>query len=160
MKLSDISSMEKWIEQLNQYKMNLSSTMKPFFEFKQDINYIHALNKFDEGDLSAANYWINFLKLNIEPVILIFLKKYNNRKIEKYPSIKDSRLYYSQQFLLKAMLTDSIEEKKKFEDILSISKSLIEEPILSISTFGSLQELSPYLVQLYCILELKESKLN
>ncbi|XP_047153603.1 serine/threonine-protein kinase SMG1-like isoform X2 [Vigna umbellata] len=134
--VSDWRSLETWLLELQQLRAKHTgrSYSGALTMAGNEVNAIHALARFDEGDYQAA--WSS---LDLTPK--------SNSELTLDPKIALQR---SEQMLLQSLLFQKEEKSDKVLHDLQKARSMLEEP-LSVLPLDGLAEATPLAIQLHCI---------
>ncbi|XP_052734018.1 uncharacterized protein LOC108340177 isoform X2 [Vigna angularis] len=134
--VSDWRSLETWLLELQQLRAKHTgrSYSGALTMAGNEVNAIHALARFDEGDYQAA--WSS---LDLTPK--------SNSELTLDPKIALQR---SEQMLLQSLLFQKEEKSDKVLRDLQKARSMLEEP-LSVLPLDGLAEATPLAIQLHCI---------
>ncbi|XP_022634053.1 serine/threonine-protein kinase SMG1 isoform X2 [Vigna radiata var. radiata] len=134
--VSDWRSLETWLLELQQLRAKHTgrSYSGALTIAGNEVNAIHALARFDEGDYQAA--WSS---LDLTPK--------SNNELTLDPKIALQR---SEQMLLQSLLFQKEEKSDKVLHDLQKARSMLEEP-LSVLPLDGLAEATPLAIQLHCI---------
>ncbi|WVZ03018.1 hypothetical protein V8G54_023824 [Vigna mungo] len=134
--VSDWRSLETWLLELQQLRAkHTGRTYSGALTMAgNEVNAIHALARFDEGDYQAA--WSS---LDLTPK--------SNSELTLDPKIALQR---SEQMLLQSLLFQKEEKSDKVLHDLQKARSMLEEP-LSVLPLDGLAEATPLAIQLHCI---------
>lgn len=143
--LSDWKSLETWLLELQALRAKHAgkSYSGALTTAGNEINAIHALARFDEGDLQAA--W-GFLDLTPK----------SSSELTLDPKLALQR---SEQMLLQAMLQRGVGKMDKVSEEIENAKLMLEET-LSVLSLDGLTEAAAYATQLHCIFAFEESCKN
>ncbi|ESW03895.1 hypothetical protein PHAVU_011G050300 [Phaseolus vulgaris] len=140
--VSDWRSLETWLLELQllRAKHTGRSYSGALTMAGNEVNAIHALARFDEGDYQAA--WSS---LDLTPK--------SNSELTLDPKIALQR---SEQMLLQSLLFQKEEKSEKVLHDLQKARSMLEEP-LSVLSLDGLAEATPLAIQLHCIFLVEEN---
>ncbi|XP_027910249.1 serine/threonine-protein kinase SMG1-like [Vigna unguiculata] len=140
--VSDWRSLETWLLELQQLRAKHTgrSYSGALTMAGNEVNAIHALARFDEGDYQAA--WSS---LDLTPK--------SNSELTLDPKIALQR---SEQMLLQSLLFLKEEKSDKVLYDLQKARSMLEEP-LSVLPLDGLAEATPLAIQLHCIFLVEEN---
>ncbi|XP_052179665.1 uncharacterized protein LOC127792986 [Diospyros lotus] len=140
--VSDWKSLESWLLELQTLRAKYAgkSYSGALTTAGNEINAIHALARFDEGDFQAA-----WACLDLTP------KSSSELTID--PKLALQR---SEQMLLQALLLQIEGKVEKVSHDIQKAKSMLEEP-LSVLPLDGLTEAAAYCTQLHCIFAFEES---
>ncbi|ERN17677.1 uncharacterized protein LOC18446022 isoform X1 [Amborella trichopoda] len=138
--LSDWKSLEAWLMELQALRARHAGKgyCGALTTAGNEINAIHALSRFDEGDIHGS-----WSYLDLTP------KSSNELTVDPKQA-----LHRSEQLLLQAMLYKDVNEVKMAEEIEK-AKLMLDEP-LSVLSLDGLPEAVGYAVQLHCIYAFEE----
>ncbi|KAJ4845107.1 LOW QUALITY PROTEIN: hypothetical protein Tsubulata_030337 [Turnera subulata] len=141
--VSDWRSLEAWLLELQALRSRHAgkSYSGALTTAGNEINAIHALARFDEGDFQAA--W-SFLDLTPK----------SSSELTLDPKLALQR---SEQMLLQAMLFHVEGKLDNVPHEIHKAKSMLEE-ILSVLPLDGLAEVSPFATQLHCIFAIEEAQ--
>ncbi|XP_050232487.1 uncharacterized protein LOC126681128 isoform X2 [Mercurialis annua] len=139
--VSDWRSLESWLSELQVLRSKHAgrSFSGALTTAGNEINAIHALSRFDEGDFQAA--WAS---LDLTPK--------SSSELTLDPKVALQR---SEQMLLQAMLLLLEGKTDKVPHEILKAKTMLEE-ILSVLPLDSLTEAAPFATQLHCIYVFEE----
>ncbi|GAB4853946.1 Serine/threonine-protein kinase smg1 [Ancistrocladus abbreviatus] len=139
--ISDWKSLESWLLELQALRAKHAgkSYSGALTTAGNEMNQIHALAHFDEGDLPAA--WAS---LDLTPK--------SSCELTLDPKLALQR---SEQILLQAMLYQKEGKVDKVPNETQKAKSMLDE-VLTVLPLDGLQEAAPYAAQLHCIFVLEE----
>ncbi|KAI3895751.1 hypothetical protein MKW98_025542 [Papaver atlanticum] len=139
--LSDWKSLESWLSELQSLRARYAgkSYSGALTTAGNEINALHALARFDEGDVAGA-----WAYLDLTPK--------SSSKLTLDPKLALQR---SEQMLLQAMLLQSDGKVDKVQQEIEKAKLMLEE-VLSVLPLDGLTETAPYATQLYCIAAFEE----
>ncbi|KAL2328900.1 hypothetical protein Fmac_022327 [Flemingia macrophylla] len=140
--VSDWRSLEAWLLELQllRAKHTGRSYSGALTMAGKEVNAIHALARFDEGDYQAA--WSS---LDLTPK--------SNSELTLDPKIALQR---SEQMLLQSLLFQKEEKNDKVLHDLQKARLMLEEP-LSVIPLDGLAEATPLAIQLHCIFLVEEN---
>ncbi|XWS40368.1 hypothetical protein CRYUN_Cryun18bG0135200 [Craigia yunnanensis] len=140
--VSDWKSLESWLLELQTLRAKHAgkSYSGALTMAGNEMNAIHALARFDEGDLQAA-----WAYLDLTPK--------SSSELTLDPKLALQR---SEQMLLQALLLQSEGNLDKVPHELQKAKSMLEE-MLSVLPLDGLAEAAAYATQLHCIFAFEES---
>jgi len=140
--VSDWKSLETWLLELQLLRAKHAgrSYSGALTMAGNEVNAIHALARFDEGDYQAA--WSS---LDLTPK--------SNSELTLDPKIALQR---SEQMLLQSLLFQKEEKSDKVLHDLQKARSMLEEP-LSVLPLDGLAEATPLAIQLHCIFLVEEN---
>ncbi|KAG4994057.1 hypothetical protein JHK86_030884 [Glycine max] len=140
--VSDWRSLETWLLELQLLRAKHAgrSYSGALTMAGNEVNAIHALARFDEGDYQAA--WSS---LDLTPK--------SNSELTLDPKIALQR---SEQMLLQSLLFQKEEKSDKVLHDLQKARSMLEEP-LSVLPLDGLAEATPLAIQLHCIFLVEEN---
>eukprot|EP00268_Persea_americana_P051260 TRINITY_DN5646_c0_g1_i2.p1 TRINITY_DN5646_c0_g1~~TRINITY_DN5646_c0_g1_i2.p1 ORF type:complete len:2244 (-),score=400.81 TRINITY_DN5646_c0_g1_i2:4866-11339(-) len=143
--LSDWKSLETWLLELQALRSKHAgkSYSGALTTTGNEINAIHALARFDEGDMQAS--W-GFLDLTPK----------SSSELTLDPKLALQR---SEQMLLQAMLRRGVGKMDKVHEEIENAKLMLEET-LSVLSLDGLTEAAAYATQLHCIFAFEESCKN
>jgi hypothetical protein len=163
LQLGDWKKMNEWIDELSALMTKLPPEYHPSFQIYPSQNYIKALSAFDDADFeSSANFlqslpnvfFFLFLFFFLFFLFLLLMFEQLLETVDGGASVV--KMQQSDQVLLR-LLVNLVKgtENENISKLVSIGRSLIEEPLRA-SSLDNLQcEMSPYLMQMNCLLEIE-----